>query len=110
MAKSGGGICKSHFLKSLSPVVLHSVKIWNQFRRSFSFTDLSQATPITKNHMFAPSLIDDVFNGWSRRGMVSLSDLYIDSNFASFEQLVQRYLIPKVCIFKPRMFSVMSPN
>ena len=27
--------------------------------------------------------------------MVSLSDLYIDSNFASFEQLAQRYHIPK---------------
>ena len=76
-------------------VVLHSFKIWNQLKRSCSLTDLSQATPITKNHMFAPSLIDDAFNGWSRRGMVSLSDLYIDSNFASFEQLVQRYHIPK---------------
>ena len=43
-----------------NPVVLHSIKIWNQVRRAFSLRDLSQATPITKNHMFAPSLIDHV--------------------------------------------------
>lgn len=78
-----------------NPVVLHSIKIWNQFRRSFSLTDLSQATPLARNHMFIPSLIDEVFDRWSRRGMLSLSDLYIDGNFASFEQLVQKYHIPK---------------
>ena len=78
-----------------NPVVLHSIKIWNQFRRSFSLRDQSQATTVTKNHIFAPSLIDDVFDGWSRGGMVSLSNLYIDSSFASIEQLVQRYHIPK---------------
>lgn len=78
-----------------NPVVLHSIKIWNQFRRSFSLTDLSRAAPIAKNHMFIPSLIDEIFDRWSRRGMVSLSDLYIDGNFASFEQLVQKYHILK---------------
>lgn len=76
-------------------VVLHPIKIWNQFRRSFSLTDLSQGTPVARNHMFIPSFIDEVFERWSRRGMLSLSDLYIDGNCASFEQLVQKYHIPK---------------
>ena len=83
-----------------NPVVLHSIKIWNQFRRSFALTDLSQAAPIAANHMFVPSLIDGVFDMWSRRGMVSLSDLYIDGSFASFEQLVQKYHISKAHFYR----------
>ncbi len=68
-----------------NPVVLHSFKIWNQLRRSFSLIDLSQATPIAKNHRVAPSLMEGVFDRWARKGVISLSDLYIDGNFASFE-------------------------
>ena len=46
--------CKLPFTQPISdftsnPVVLHSIKIWNQFRRSFSLTDLSQDTPTAKN-------------------------------------------------------------
>ncbi len=36
-----------------NPVVIHSIKIWNQIRRSFSLKDLLQAAPIIKNYMFA---------------------------------------------------------
>lgn len=40
-------------------------------------------------------MMDEAFDVWARKGMDSLSDLYIDGNFASFEQLVQKYDIPK---------------
>ena len=58
------------------------------------------AAPIAKNHMFIPSMMDEAFDAWSRKGVVSLSDLYIDGNFASFEQLVQKYDIPKSHFFR----------
>lgn len=61
-----------------NPLVLHSIKIWNQFRRFFSLSGLSQAAPISKYHMFVPSVMDKDFGTWSGRGVVSLSDLYID--------------------------------
>lgn len=77
-----------------NPIVLHFVKIWNQFRRFFLLTDLSQATPVAENHMLTPLLMDEVFDGWSRGGIASLSDLYVDGHFASFDQLVQQYHIP----------------
>ena len=83
-----------------NPIITHSIKIWNQVRRSFSLKDLSMAAPIAKNHMFTPSLMDEAFDAWSRKGVVSLSDLYIDGNFASFEQLVQKYNIPKSNFFR----------
>lgn len=83
-----------------NPVVIHSIKIWNQFRRSFSLRGLSQAGPIAKNHMFVPSVMDGAFDTWSRAGIVSLSDLYVDGVFASFEQLVQNYDIPRLHFYK----------
>lgn len=83
-----------------NPVIIHSIKIWNQFRRSFSLGGLSQAAPITKNHMFLPSVMDGAFDSWSRGGVVLLSDLYIDNIFASFEQLVQKYDIPRSHFYK----------
>ena len=58
-----------------NPIVIHSIKIWNQFRRTFNLTDLSHATPLIRNHMFVPSMIDEAFNVWARNGIGALSDL-----------------------------------
>lgn len=71
----------SHFTSN--PII----KIWNQFRRSFSLKDIPQAAPIAKNHMFTPSMMDDTFDVWSRKDLISLSDLYVDGTFASFKQI-----------------------
>uniref|UniRef100_A0AAR2M2X3 Reverse transcriptase zinc-binding domain-containing protein n=1 Tax=Pygocentrus nattereri TaxID=42514 RepID=A0AAR2M2X3_PYGNA len=43
---------------------------------------------------------DDAFALWAKRGVVSLSDLYIDGKFASFEQLTQRYNIPRIHFYR----------
>lgn len=48
-----------------------------------------------KKHLFIPSMQDSFFDIWAGKGLISLSDLYINGTFASFEQLVQRYDIPK---------------
>lgn len=52
-----------------NPVVIQSIKTWNQFRRTFNLTDLSLATPLIKNHMFVPSMMDEAFNVWARNGI-----------------------------------------
>ena len=83
-----------------NPVVTHSIKIWIQFRRSFTLNSLSLFAPITKNHMFPPSVLDGAFGVWSRNGIHSLQDLYVDNNFASFEQLVDRFNIPRSHFFR----------
>ena len=67
-----------------NPVVIHSIKTWNQFRRTFNLTDLSLVVPLIKNHMFVPSMMDEAFNVWARNGIGKLSDLYIGNRFATF--------------------------
>ncbi|KAM7402819.1 hypothetical protein PAMP_018030 [Pampus punctatissimus] len=92
--------CELPLLKPTSyythnPVVLHSIKIWNQLRRSFGIRSLCFLAPIAKNHMFTPSILDSAFQVWVKRGISKLQDLYVNNHFASFETLVNRYNIPR---------------
>lgn len=50
--------------------------------------------------MFPPSVSDGTFGVWFRSGIHSLQDLYVDNNFASFEQLVNRFNIPRSHFFR----------
>jgi exonuclease III len=85
---------------SLNPVVKHSFKIWGQFRRHFSLNDVSVFTPIVRNHMFTPSIIDDSFGDWSVNGIRVLKDMYIDGTFATFQQMKTKFQIPNTHFFK----------
>lgn len=85
---------------SMNPVVKHSLKVWAQFRRAFSLNNLSINAPIAKNNMFKPSITDGSFSTWIKNGLVTLKDLYMDDNFASFEQLRLKLKIPNSHFFK----------
>ena len=79
---------------SSNPIVMNSVKIWTQFRRSFSLNDFSISAPIVRNHNFKPSIIDGAYSIWSRKGIVSFRDLFSEDVFMSFEQLRLKFDIP----------------
>lgn len=85
---------------SVNPVIKHSLKIWAQFRRAFSLNNMLINAPISRNNMFKPSIIDGFFDIWTRNGLATLKDLYIDDNFASFEQLSLKYKIPNSHFFR----------
>lgn len=85
---------------SANPIVKHSLKIWAQFRRSFSLNDFSIHAPITKNNMFAPSMTDEAYDGWAQRGLIKLSNMYDEGNCMSFEQLRLKYNIPRTHFFR----------
>lgn len=74
-----------------NPIVVHSIKIWNQFRRSFKLTDLSLAAPLANSHMFVPSLMDKTFVAWSNTGIYRLSHPNADGLFASFDRLSKKF-------------------
>ena len=70
-----------------NPIVTGTLKIWAQIRRHFNWLTLPQSTPICDNHLFLPSKIDPQFTYLDGRGLRRLDDLYIDNQFASFDQL-----------------------
>lgn len=83
-----------------SPIKKHSKKIWKQFMGSFGLSEFSTSAPLLKTHAFSPSLFDRAFHIWSGKGISSLNDLYIDLDFASFEQLVEKLNIPRSHFFR----------
>lgn len=77
-----------------------SMRIWNQFRKHFKLGDVSILSPLTANVAFPPSLIDGAWTVWSRLGIKSLKDLYMDGVFASFQQLSGKYSLPTSHFFR----------
>lgn len=48
--------------------------------------NLSMYSPKCHNPLFMPALMDPVFSQWSDKGLISIKDLYINKEFASFAQ------------------------
>ena len=51
-------------------------------------------TPITRNHLFAPSFLDSAFRLWERNGIQTFTDLYIGRVFGSFTDLSASHNLP----------------
>lgn len=81
-------------------VVASSIKIWNQFRCYFGLQTLSIGAPLATNPVFPPSLLDKTFCQWARLGIKTLRDLYVYSIFASFQQSIDKFLLPKSHFFR----------
>ena len=83
-----------------NPVVLSTLKIFNQFRCHYKLTSASVLGPIYKNHLFPPSTLDSTFKQWSLNGLIYIKDLYTDNIFDSFENVCKRYNLPRSSFFK----------
>ena len=83
-----------------NPIVTSTLRIWFQFRRAFGLYDLSNHSPILDNHLFPPSISDAAFSTWRRLGLVNIKDLYINNVFASFQELSNRFNLPKTHLFR----------
>lgn len=49
---------------SNNPVVSSSLRIWSQFRMHFGFKQMILSTPIVRNPVFKPALLDSAFSLW----------------------------------------------
>uniref|UniRef100_A0A3P9JW43 Reverse transcriptase domain-containing protein n=1 Tax=Oryzias latipes TaxID=8090 RepID=A0A3P9JW43_ORYLA len=82
------------------PVVSTSLKIWSQFRKHFGLINSTVLTSVYKNCRFDPSKTDLSFKLWHRNGIKSISDLYTNNVFSSFEQLSKKYALPNQHLFR----------
>lgn len=80
-------------------VVKHSILIWSQFRKNFGLQLVSLKSPKTANYVFAPSMADDAFKIWHRKGLSCFEELYMDNCFASFSQLTETFGLAKPHFF-----------
>lgn len=80
-------------------IVKTSLRIWVQFRRYFGLQSFSTYAPLAANHAFPLSLTDGLFLRWEKLGINTFKDLYIDNVFASFQQLSERFSLPRQHFF-----------
>ena len=83
-----------------NPVVRHTLRVWAQFRRHFGLSDFCLLSPISANHLFQPSLLDPTFQEWRRLGLERFRDLFTDNSFLSFQQITEKFNLPKHHFFR----------
>lgn len=93
-------IHSSSFPYTKNVIVKTSLRIWVQFKRYFGLQTFSIYAPLAANHAFPPSLIDSVFLRWTNFGIHNFKDLYINKVFASFQQLSDKFSLPKQHFFR----------
>lgn len=75
--------------------------MWRSVRRFLGRSKLTSAlTPILNNPDFGPGLLDAGFNSWLNKGIRRLNDLFADKILLSFEQMVEKYRLPKQDFFR----------
>lgn len=74
-----------------NPVVCHTLRVWAQFRRTFGYSDL---------FLFIPSLHDLTFQDGHKKGIRWFKDMFEDKCFMSFNQLSEKYDLPKTHFFQ----------
>lgn len=83
-----------------NPIASHTLRIWSQFRKYFGLQEASILSPVTSNIAFTPSNTDTAFLLWHRNGIRCIKDLFSNNTFLSFEQLRQRFNLPRTHFFR----------
>ncbi len=69
----------------------------------------SISDPIASNFAFPASMMDRTISQWANYGLSVFKDVYIDDVFASFQQLSDKFLLPRIffpCICRFAVLSV----
>ena len=82
-----------------NPVVINTLKIWFQLRHNFGFNNFLHISPIHNNHIFLPARLDSEFTLWERQRIHKFKDMYINSIFASFDELLHKFGLPRSSLF-----------
>ena len=77
-----------------NPIIYDSIRIWKQLRKHFKLNAVSFLLPIAANPSFTPPVLDGAFT------TCNVGNLYIEGIFASFQQLQEKYNLPKNQFFR----------
>ncbi len=91
--------CKKEMYRS-SPVISSVIRIWKQIRTHFGVEKLPLIIPIVDNPSFIPSILVKGFQQWRNAGIHTVSDLFQDGTFMSFEKIQEKYKLHKSNFFR----------
>ena len=83
-----------------NPFLKNTIDIWHKAHKHIKDTSPISPLPLWGDAFFGAGRADGGFRIWARRGVQKIEDFYIDGNLLTFEQLCQKYYIPKKHFFK----------
>lgn len=80
--------------------VKNSLRILKQIKAACQVSSASIYAPICQNHSFLPAQLDGAFAAGREKGIIAFTDLYINSQLASFSQLSNKFNLPSSHFFR----------
>lgn len=84
-----------------NPVTLNTVKAWRLMCRLEGRSKFTSVfTPIVNTPDFQPGMVDAGFKKWRDKDVHRLKDLFSDNVMMTFEQIIEKYSIPRCDFFR----------
>ncbi len=84
-----------------NPFLKNTISIWHEAHAFLNETvKLSYFAPIWGNDSFKPGRCDAGFKHWMDKGISKIADLYSEGTLMSFQQLIDKYNLPRKHFFK----------
>lgn len=84
-----------------NPIVKNMIAVWYKVENYFAETpSLSVFSPIWGNEYFIPGKADGGFRVWAKNGLQKIGDVYKQNILMSFEELINKFNIPRNHFFK----------
>ena len=84
-----------------NPVTINTVRAWRITQHREGRSGLTSVfTPIADNPDFPPGTLDKAFKRWTAKGIVSLGDLFVGPTLMTFNQVMEKYDIPRNDLFR----------
>lgn len=92
---------KYHRKHCSNPILLNMINVWYMVKKYLGISnDLSCFSPIWGNTDFKPGRLDAGFKSWADKGIRAIHNLYSSNKLMSFEEIVNKFNIPKNHFFK----------
>lgn len=79
-----------------NPILFNSIKVWRQILKYLGKAEpLSMLSPVYLNMDFSPRVGSPLFKVWHTKGIRVVGDLFQDGSLMSFQQLQQKFDLPK---------------
>lgn len=84
-----------------NPIILNSFSAWREAHAVIGLNiSLFRKTPLCDNPNISHQITDGIMSNWASKGVKTVEDLYILDTFSNFQQLTEKFKLPKHNLFK----------
>lgn len=84
-----------------NPIILNSFSAWREAHAAIGLNiSLFRKAPLCDNPSMSHQITDGIMSDWASKGVKTVEDLYILDTFSNFQQLAEKFQLPKHNLFK----------